>query len=114
MTPFAVGMAILILHTVGVPLTGASMNPARSFGPAVVRGGACWNNHWVYWLGPLIGSTIAAFVAQTIFLSNPTRIGEVFANNRGEPPRTTITHDDDPYINGEPGHTELEPGQTSS
>jgi len=53
LTPFAVGMTILILHLVGIPLTGASMNPARSWGPAVVRG--CWDRHWVYWWGPLIG-----------------------------------------------------------
>jgi len=107
LTPFAIGMTILILHTVGIPMTGASMNPARSFGPAVVAG--CWSNHWVYWLGPTIGSSIAAFVAQFIFLSNP---GAVFtSSNRSQaPPRTTITHDDDPYINEStaPGHTELE------
>jgi len=69
LTPFAVGMAILVLHCVGIPLTGASMNPARSFGPAVVHG--CWANHWVYWIGPLFGSSLAAVVAQVIFLSNP-------------------------------------------
>jgi len=67
LTPFAVGMTILILHLVGIPITGASMNPARSFGPAVVSGH--WNNHWIYWVGPLIGSTIAAIVAEILFLS---------------------------------------------
>jgi len=72
LTPFAVGMTILILHTVGIPLTGASMNPARSFGPAVVND--CWKNHWVYWIGPWVGSSIAAAVAQVIFLSTPRDI----------------------------------------
>jgi len=62
-------MAILMLHCVGIPITGASMNPARTFGPALVNG--CWKNHWVYWLGPLGGSTTAAFVSQIIFLSTP-------------------------------------------
>jgi len=80
LTPFAVGMTILILHTVGIPLTGASMNPARSFGPAVIAG--CWKDHWVYWLGPIVGSTAAAFVAQFIFLSRPDAIAEVLRLNR--------------------------------
>lgn len=82
LTPFAVGMTILVLHTVGVPLTGASMNPARSFGPAVVRG--LWDNHWIYWLGPLIGSTAAAFIAQAIFLSDPATMVGVFKVTRGQ------------------------------
>jgi hypothetical protein len=55
----------------------------RSFGPALVRGGTCWNNHWVYWAGPLLGSTIAAFVAQIIFLSNPQSMAAIFKSQRG-------------------------------
>ncbi len=50
----------------GVPLTGASMNPARSFGPALVANQ--WADHWVYWLGPLIGAGIAALVYEFVFL----------------------------------------------
>jgi len=82
LTPFAVGMTILILHCVGIPLTGASMNPARSFGPAVVRG-TCWTNHWVYWIGPLVGSTAAAFISQAIFLSDPATMFKVFKSTSG-------------------------------
>jgi len=80
LTPFAVGMTILVLHCVGIPFTGASMNPARSFGPAIVHG--CWKNHWVYWIAPLVGSSVAAVVAQIIFLSNPTAIAAVFRAQR--------------------------------
>jgi len=80
LTPFAVGMTILVLHTVGVPFTGASMNPARSFGPAIVN--SCWANHWIYWVGPLVGSTAAAFIAQAIFLSNPNVIYKILRVNR--------------------------------
>src|SRR3972149_8917828 len=58
--PIAIGFAILIDHFVGVPLTGASMNPARSFGPALVANE--WGEHWVYWVGPLAGGGLAALV----------------------------------------------------
>jgi glycerol uptake facilitator-like aquaporin len=54
-------------HFIGVPMTGASMNPARSFGPAIVANE--WADHWVYWLGPLIGGAVAALVYEYVFLN---------------------------------------------
>jgi len=87
LTPFAVGMTILILHTVGIPLTGASMNPARSFGPAVVA--QCWANHWIYWIGPLLGSTMAAVIAQLLFLSSPNTLAQMFTRNREQTPQVS-------------------------
>ncbi len=62
----AIGGMIFLLHLVGVPLTGASMNPARTFGPAVVSG--YWDYHWMYWAAPIIGALIAAFVMNYIFV----------------------------------------------
>jgi len=64
--PIAIGLAVLVDHFVGVPLTGASMNPARSFGPALVAD--AWDNHWVYWVGPLAGGGIAALVYYLTFM----------------------------------------------
>ncbi len=66
LAPIAIGLAVLVDHFVGVPLTGASMNPARSFGPALVAG--FWDDHWVYWLGPLIGGGLAALVYYLTFM----------------------------------------------
>jgi aquaporin TIP len=67
LAPAAIGLVIMADHFIGVPLTGASMNPARSFGPALVANQ--WADHWVYWLGPLIGAAIAALVYEYVFLN---------------------------------------------
>ena len=66
LAPLAIGMAVLVDHFMGVPLTGASMNPARTLGPALAAGE--WANHWVYWVGPLVGGAIAALVYEYVFL----------------------------------------------
>ena len=60
LAPAAIGLAVLVDHLFGVPITGASMNPARSFGPALVAG--IWANHWIYWVGPILGALLAALV----------------------------------------------------
>ena len=65
--PLAIGVAVLVDHLVGVSITGASMNPARSFGPALV--GGTWSFHWIYWVGPAIGGVAAAFVYENIFMN---------------------------------------------
>ena len=57
LAPVAIGLAVLVDHLIGVPLTGASMNPARSFGPASIAN--FWDNHWIYWVGPLIGAGLS-------------------------------------------------------
>jgi MIP family channel proteins len=53
----AVGFVVMGDALMGGPLTGASMNPARSFGPALATGQ--WNAHWIYWIGPLLGMPLA-------------------------------------------------------
>ena len=65
---FAIGFAVLIDHLVGVPLTGASMNPARTFGPALINNR--WTDHWVYWVGPLIGAAVAGITYWFFYLQD--------------------------------------------
>lgn len=62
----AIGGMIFLLHLVGVPLTGASMNPARTFGPAVVSG--FWDFHWIYWAGPIVGALVAGLIMNYVFV----------------------------------------------
>ncbi len=66
LAPIAIGLAVLVDHLVGLRLTGASMNPARSFGPALVADS--WTDHWVYWLGPLAGGGLAALFYYFTFM----------------------------------------------
>ena len=75
LAPMAIGLAVLVDNLVGIPLTGASMNPARSFGPAVVAN--VWSDHWIYWLGPLIGAGVAALVYEFVFLQRDEDDSEV-------------------------------------
>jgi len=58
--PLIYGCVILVAHLVGAPFTGPSLNPARTFGPAVVSG--FWENQWVGWVGPTTGAVLGGLV----------------------------------------------------
>ncbi|XP_021278380.1 probable aquaporin TIP1-2 [Herrania umbratica] len=68
--PIAIGFIVGANILAGGAFDGASMNPAVSFGPAVVSW--TWDNHWVYWLGPFVGSAIAAVVYEIFFIAPNT------------------------------------------
>ena len=58
---FFAGTALLISNMMCIAVSGGSMNPARSFGPAVVAG--VWKSHWMYWVGPYLGALFSAYYA---------------------------------------------------
>ena len=66
----AVGLAVAIGYLVGAPFTGAAMNPARAFGPALALTPNHWQNHGIYWVGPLFGGVLAGVIYDRIFLRN--------------------------------------------
>lgn len=66
MGPLLTGLVVGANIMAGGPFSGASMNPARSFGPALVSG--IWTDHWVYWIGPLIGGGLAGFICENFFI----------------------------------------------
>lgn len=59
------GLTVMVLATAVGPYTGCSMNPARSFGPALWNNQ--WGHHWVYWFGPIGGALISSFMYRIIF-----------------------------------------------
>jgi len=66
----SIGGMVFLLHIVGIPLTGASMNPARSFAPAIVTGDAgLLEIQWLYWLAPIIGGIIAGVIMNYVFIN---------------------------------------------
>ncbi len=73
----AIALAVTVGQFIGVGFTGTGMNPARSFGPAAFFGE--FANHWVYWVGPLIGGTLAALVYVYFFGDEAARkkVGKV-------------------------------------
>lgn len=63
-----IGLALVLVHILGISFTGTSVNPARSFGPALFAGGAALSNVWVFLVAPLAGGVLAALAYR--FLSS--------------------------------------------
>jgi len=68
----AIGLALTVVHLIGIPLTGTSVNPARSLGPALVVGHDALTQVWVFILAPLVGGAIAALAYRYFFAGEGT------------------------------------------
>ena len=69
-----IGLTVALDILAGGPLTGAAMNPARYFGPALMGGGL--NDFWIYWIGPLAGGGAAAFLYHSVLEDKNVRSAE--------------------------------------
>jgi aquaporin Z len=61
-----IGLTLAFVHIVGIPLTGTSVNPARSIGPALFTGGAALQDLWIFIAAPLVGAALAALVYKAL------------------------------------------------
>ncbi len=59
-TGIVIGLTLTLVHLFGIPFTGTSVNPARSFGPALLQGGLAINQLWVFIVAPFIGAILAS------------------------------------------------------
>lgn len=62
MAGLAIGFTLVLIHLVAIPITGTSVNPARSFGPAILAGGAALSQLWLFIVAPIVGGVAAAIV----------------------------------------------------
>jgi aquaporin Z len=86
-----IGLALAVIHLVGIPLTGTSVNPARSLGPALFAGSPALTQLWLFLVAPLIGGALAAVVHQVTHpalaaakAARAAAVDEALAERQGE------------------------------
>uniref|UniRef100_A0A6N2M152 Uncharacterized protein n=1 Tax=Salix viminalis TaxID=40686 RepID=A0A6N2M152_SALVM len=82
LAPLPIGFAVFMVHLATIPITGTGINPARSFGAAVIYNKAkAWDDQWIFWVGPFIGAAIAAFYHQFILRAGAVKALGSFRSN---------------------------------
>ena len=71
----AIGLTLTVVHLIGIPITGTSVNPARSLGPALVVGGAALSQVWLFIVAPLIGGVLAAGLHRLLYREESIQAG---------------------------------------
>ena len=65
-----IGLALTLVHLFSIPVTAASVNPARSTGPALFVGGWALSQLWLFWVAPIVGAAVAGAVYRSMFSEN--------------------------------------------
>jgi aquaporin Z len=66
-----IGLSLTVVHLIGIPLTGTSVNPARSLGPALIVGGTALSQVWLFIVAPLVGGVLAAGLHWLVYPAPP-------------------------------------------
>jgi aquaporin Z len=66
-----IGLSLTVVHLIGIPITGTSVNPARSLGPALVVGGTALSQVWLFIVAPLVGGAVAAGLHRVLYPETP-------------------------------------------
>jgi len=74
MAGLAIGLALVVIHLVGINITGVSVNPARSIGPALFAGGNALNQLWLFIFAPILGAALAGAVFRIGLLNAPAPV----------------------------------------
>jgi len=69
-----IGLALTVAHLIGIPITGTSVNPARSLGPALIVGGTALSQVWLFIVAPLVGGAVAAGLHYLVFPRKPQTV----------------------------------------
>jgi aquaporin Z len=67
LAPVAIGLGLTLIHLIGIPITNVSVNPARSFGPAIFVGGEALSQVWLFFVAPILGAIVAGFLYASVF-----------------------------------------------
>jgi aquaporin Z len=71
LAPVAIGLGLTLIHLIGIPITNVSVNPARSFGPAIFVGGEALSQVWLFFVAPILGAIAAGFLYTSVLSETP-------------------------------------------
>ncbi|KAF3678855.1 Aquaporin PIP2-7 [Capsicum annuum] len=82
LAPLPIGFSVFMVHLATIPITGTGINPARSFGAAVIyNDNTVWNDQWIFWVGPILGAMAAAIYHQQILRGHAAKALNSFNSN---------------------------------
>jgi aquaporin Z len=102
LAPLVIGLSLGLVNLVAVPIDGASANPARSFGPALVTAGLALSQVWLFILAPLVGAVLAAGL-HLLFYPLPPGSGSLFGNRLAQPAASSSAADEGSASSDSPG-----------
>ena len=79
-----IGLALVLVHILGISLTGTSVNPARSIGPAIFAGGSALTDLWVFIVGPMAGAALAAVVYKAITKAKEEKVAAAKLSDKAD------------------------------